>query len=411
MRIVSLVPHATELLFALGLGDQVVGVTHECDHPAEARERRARDARRLPAGPVARRDRRRGARAHRARRVDLRARRGGAARARARPHRHAGAVPGLRGLLRRRRRRSPSGSSPRPQVISLDPKTYGETLADVRTIAQATDATRRRRSTSSRAPRGGSTRWSRRVADVRAPPARRRARVVRPGVRRRALDAAAHRDGRRRGRARLRRRALRAVDVGDGRRRRARRRRRDAVRLRRRARRSARPLRYADAAARRSARGAGRRRRRVGVLLAARARGSSTGSSCSRTSCTPTASRARRAAALDGRRSDAPRTVLYLHSSAGRYGADRQLALLATRPRPRRATAPLVVLAEDGPLRDDLRAAGVEVHVRPLAVAAPRADVAAPGWAASPRRGRPTPAASGAWRARAASRSCTRTRR
>src|SRR3954466_3750369 len=36
MRIVSLVPHATELLYALGLGDQVVGVTHECDHPREA---------------------------------------------------------------------------------------------------------------------------------------------------------------------------------------------------------------------------------------------------------------------------------------------------------------------------------------------------------------------------------------
>src|SRR4051812_16125120 len=33
MRIVSLVPHATELLFALGLGDSVVGVTHECDYP------------------------------------------------------------------------------------------------------------------------------------------------------------------------------------------------------------------------------------------------------------------------------------------------------------------------------------------------------------------------------------------
>ena len=33
MRIVSLVPHATELLFALGLGDEVVAVTHECDYP------------------------------------------------------------------------------------------------------------------------------------------------------------------------------------------------------------------------------------------------------------------------------------------------------------------------------------------------------------------------------------------
>jgi iron complex transport system substrate-binding protein len=36
MRIVSLVPHATELLFALGLGPEIVGVTHECDHPPAA---------------------------------------------------------------------------------------------------------------------------------------------------------------------------------------------------------------------------------------------------------------------------------------------------------------------------------------------------------------------------------------
>jgi iron complex transport system substrate-binding protein len=39
MRICSLVPAATEVLFALGLGDQVVGVTHECDWPPEAAER------------------------------------------------------------------------------------------------------------------------------------------------------------------------------------------------------------------------------------------------------------------------------------------------------------------------------------------------------------------------------------
>src|SRR5690348_9994856 len=37
MRIVSLLPSATEILFALGLGDDVVGVTHECDYPPEAR--------------------------------------------------------------------------------------------------------------------------------------------------------------------------------------------------------------------------------------------------------------------------------------------------------------------------------------------------------------------------------------
>jgi iron complex transport system substrate-binding protein len=36
MRIASLVPSATEMLFSLGLGDRVVAVTHECDHPAEA---------------------------------------------------------------------------------------------------------------------------------------------------------------------------------------------------------------------------------------------------------------------------------------------------------------------------------------------------------------------------------------
>jgi len=50
MRIVSLVPHATELLFALSASDEVVAVTHECDHPPAALElpRVTRDV--LPAG-------------------------------------------------------------------------------------------------------------------------------------------------------------------------------------------------------------------------------------------------------------------------------------------------------------------------------------------------------------------------
>jgi iron complex transport system substrate-binding protein len=39
MRIVSLLPSTTEILFDIGAGDDVVGVTFECDHPAEARER------------------------------------------------------------------------------------------------------------------------------------------------------------------------------------------------------------------------------------------------------------------------------------------------------------------------------------------------------------------------------------
>src|SRR5262249_3210244 len=37
MRIASLVPSATEMLFALGLGESVIAVTHECDYPPEAR--------------------------------------------------------------------------------------------------------------------------------------------------------------------------------------------------------------------------------------------------------------------------------------------------------------------------------------------------------------------------------------
>ena len=36
IRIASLVPSATELLFELGLGPSVIAVTHECDHPAAA---------------------------------------------------------------------------------------------------------------------------------------------------------------------------------------------------------------------------------------------------------------------------------------------------------------------------------------------------------------------------------------
>jgi iron complex transport system substrate-binding protein len=39
MRIISLVPNGTEILFAVGAGDQVVGVSHECDFPPEARTR------------------------------------------------------------------------------------------------------------------------------------------------------------------------------------------------------------------------------------------------------------------------------------------------------------------------------------------------------------------------------------
>jgi iron complex transport system substrate-binding protein len=38
MRVASLVPSATEMLFALGLGDRVAAVTHECDYPPGAEQ-------------------------------------------------------------------------------------------------------------------------------------------------------------------------------------------------------------------------------------------------------------------------------------------------------------------------------------------------------------------------------------
>jgi iron complex transport system substrate-binding protein len=50
MRIVSLVPSATEMLFALGLGPDLIAVTHECDYPPAARELPKITRDRLPAG-------------------------------------------------------------------------------------------------------------------------------------------------------------------------------------------------------------------------------------------------------------------------------------------------------------------------------------------------------------------------
>ena len=41
MRILSLLPSATEIVYALGLEDDLVGVTHECDFPPAARAKRS----------------------------------------------------------------------------------------------------------------------------------------------------------------------------------------------------------------------------------------------------------------------------------------------------------------------------------------------------------------------------------
>ena len=50
MRIVSLLPSTTEILFAIGAGDQVVGVTFECDTPVEARSRTIVSTTAIPEG-------------------------------------------------------------------------------------------------------------------------------------------------------------------------------------------------------------------------------------------------------------------------------------------------------------------------------------------------------------------------
>lgn len=57
MRLVSLLPSATEIVYALGLGDDLVGVTFECDEPASARADKAvvvggRDTRGMTPGEI-----------------------------------------------------------------------------------------------------------------------------------------------------------------------------------------------------------------------------------------------------------------------------------------------------------------------------------------------------------------------
>ncbi len=50
MRIVSLLPSTTEILFGIGAGDEVVGVTFECDYPVQARSRRIVSTSAMPEG-------------------------------------------------------------------------------------------------------------------------------------------------------------------------------------------------------------------------------------------------------------------------------------------------------------------------------------------------------------------------
>ena len=137
VRIVSLVPHATELCFALGLGDELIAVTHECDYPLEALAlpHITRDV--LPAGlSAAEIDaavRERTGRGESIYELDA--------------DRLGDLAPDLivtQALcpvcavsyedVAELAAELPS----HPRVIALDPHTVGESLADVRTIAQAT---------------------------------------------------------------------------------------------------------------------------------------------------------------------------------------------------------------------------------------------------------------------------------
>jgi iron complex transport system substrate-binding protein len=139
MRIVSLVPSATEMLFALGLGPDLVAVTHECDYPPPARElpRITRDV--LPPGLTAAQ-------------IDAAVKERTLA-GESIYELDAEALHELRPDLIVTQAlcsvcavsyddvRAIAGEiDTQPLVISLDPHTVGEVLGDARTLAQATDS-------------------------------------------------------------------------------------------------------------------------------------------------------------------------------------------------------------------------------------------------------------------------------
>src|SRR4051812_19813118 len=138
MRIASLVPSATEMLYALGLGDSVVGVTHECDYPPPAADRPHLTRSVIPSGLSA---------AEIDREVRERTERG-AAIYELDAERLEELEPDLIVTqqvcevcavsfddVRAIAQELPS----EPRVLSLDPSTIGEILADVRTLAVAAE--------------------------------------------------------------------------------------------------------------------------------------------------------------------------------------------------------------------------------------------------------------------------------
>jgi len=139
VRIVSLVPSATETLFALGLGDDVVAVTHECDWPEAAQELPTVTRDVVPTGLSAGE-------------IDAAVRERTAAGAPIYELDHE-ALHELRPDLIVTQalcavcavsyddvRAVAEEIETRPQVLSLDPSTLGEVLGDVRTLADAAGA-------------------------------------------------------------------------------------------------------------------------------------------------------------------------------------------------------------------------------------------------------------------------------
>jgi iron complex transport system substrate-binding protein len=139
MRIVSLVPSATEMLFALGVGDEVTAVTHECDHPPEALElpKITRDVigPGLPPDEIDRAVRALTEQGRSIYELDedaLRNLQPDLIVTQALCAVCAVSYEDVRAVAER--------LDSRPQVLSLDPSTLGEVLGDVRTLAQATDS-------------------------------------------------------------------------------------------------------------------------------------------------------------------------------------------------------------------------------------------------------------------------------
>ena len=118
MRIVSLLPSLTELVCALGRGDELVGVTHECDFPPGVEFLPHLTRSRIPAEADERGDRRDGRRAGG---EPLRARRRGPGRAPARPDPDPGAVRRLRGERGDRPPGRPRACRASPAVESVNP--------------------------------------------------------------------------------------------------------------------------------------------------------------------------------------------------------------------------------------------------------------------------------------------------